>query len=57
MNKTPEKPKTTKTQIEMIWSQCFNHIPSRLKWLDLKLNFVLVFMGLILALLAVIILT
>ena len=57
MSRLPDKPKAAKDQVDMIWTQCFNHIPTKLKWLDVKLNFILVFMGLVLALLAVTILT
>lgn len=56
-NKMPEKPKTQKEQISMLWEGVFNHIPTQLKWQNVKLNFILAFMGLVLALLAVIILT
>ena len=50
-----EKPKTTKAQMDLVWRQAFNHIPSKLNWLDMKLNFILVFTALILGLLGVLI--
>jgi len=57
MNKMPDKPESMKGQIDMLWDAVYNHIPTRLKWQDVKLNFILGFLGLILTLLAVIILT
>ena len=57
--KVPPKPKTQKEQTSMLWDAVYNHIPSilrqqdrRLKWQDVKLTFVLIFMALILASLA-----
>ena len=47
--KIPEKPKTTAGQIDMIWVAVFNAIPHRLKWQDIKINFILAFVALILA--------
>lgn len=46
--KLPDKPKTQKAQINMIWDALFNEIPHRLKWQDIKINFILVFVALIL---------
>jgi len=51
--KIPEKPKTTKEQIDMIWDAIFNAIPHRFKWQDIKINFILAFLALILAFMAV----
>ena len=50
-----ERPKTAKAQIDMLWDAAFNHIPSKLRWLDIKLDFILVFTALILGLLGIII--
>jgi len=47
--KIPEKPKTQKAQIDMIWDAVFNSIAHRLKWQDLKITFILGFMVLVLA--------
>jgi hypothetical protein len=52
-NRTPQKPKNQKEQISMLWDAVYNHLPSRLNWQDKKLNFILIFMGLILAALAI----
>lgn len=53
-NQTPEKPDKQKDQISMLWDACFNDIPHRLKWQDVKINFILGFMGVVLTLIAVI---
>lgn len=45
----PEKPNTLKQQVSMMWDVLFNEIPHHFKWQDRKINFVLIFMGLILA--------
>jgi len=47
--KTPEMPKDPRKRNEMMWEAIFNHIPHRLAWQDMKLNFVLVLLALILA--------
>lgn len=54
-NKMPDKPKTQKAQIDMLWDACFNHIPSKLKWMNLKINMVLTFGAFALALLGIVI--
>jgi len=46
--RTPEKPKTTKGQIDMMWDALFNALPHRLQWQDVKINFILTFVALIL---------
>ena len=51
--KIPEKPKTTKDQINMIWDALFNAIPHHLKSQDIRINFILAFMALVLGLMAV----
>ena len=48
-----KKPKTMKAQVDVLWEVCTNHIPTRLKWLDVKVNFILAFTGLVLALVAI----
>jgi len=50
---TPNKPKTHDEQMDMVWDALFNHIPTRLAWVDLKVNFILAFIGIVLALVAV----
>lgn len=50
---TPSKPQEQKDQISMLWDAVYNHIPARLKWQDVKLNFILGFMALILVVLGV----
>lgn len=56
----PEKPEKLEDQVSMMWDALFNHLPGILKeqnrhfkWQDVKLNFILVFVGLILASLAI----
>lgn len=55
----PPKPEKPEDQISMMWDAIYNHIPSilrqqdrRFKWQDVKINFVLALIALILALLA-----
>ena len=57
--KPPEKPKSLEDQISMMWDAVYNHIPClfekqerQSKWQELKINFILVFVALILASLA-----
>jgi len=52
----PEKPQNINQQVSMMWDYLFNHLPSRLKqqdrrlrWQDVKINFILLFVALILA--------
>ncbi len=52
-NGVPKKPDDVEGQISVLWDFMTNHVWSRLKWQDVKMNFVLVFLGLILALLAI----
>jgi len=52
-NQMPEKPKTTKGQVDALWDICSNHILGRLRWQDVKLNFILGFMGLVMVVLGV----
>jgi hypothetical protein len=52
-NGIPEKPKTQKEQISVLWDIFCNHIFSKVMTLDMQMKFVLVFLGLILAFLAV----
>ena len=54
--KIPTKPRNPNKQLSMIWDYCFNHLPSkleeqddRLRWQDRKLNFMFVFLALLLA--------
>ncbi len=53
--KIPPKPKTTKGQIEALWTIVTNDIPHRFRWLDIKLNFILVFMAVVLAFLGILV--
>jgi len=50
-----EKPTTMKVQIDELWNQCFNHLPSMIRLVNLKVTFTLVFLGLILGLLGILI--
>ena len=51
--KMPEKPEKQKDQIAQLWDAVYNHIPTQLRWQNIKINFILVFVGLILAALVV----
>ena len=44
-----------KGQIDALWDVCANHIITSLRWQDIKMNFLLGFLGLVMGLLAVII--
>lgn len=48
----PEKPKSQKDMIDQMWWMLHNHIPSILNFQNLKINFILVFMALVLGLVA-----
>jgi len=55
----PKKPKSVNKQLSMLWDSCYNHIPTRLDrvdwrlhWQDMKLNFILILLALILAFIA-----
>ncbi len=49
--RTQEKPKSEESQISMLWDAVYNHIPTQIKWLNVKLTFILTFVALILGLL------
>jgi hypothetical protein len=64
-DRPPPKPKTEKAQVDQLWDAMFNHLPSTLnaiktaaekgdKWQNVKLNFVLGFLVLIMTFLGVI---
>ena len=53
--KLPDKPKTQKGQIDMMWDAIFNAFPHRLKWQDIKINFILTFVALILAMIGILV--
>ena len=44
----PENPEKQKDQITQLWDACFNPIPTSLGWLNLKVNFILGLMSVIL---------
>ena len=54
----PEKPKTEKAKIDLIWDAVFNHLPHLIanieSFTSIRFKFVFAFMGLVLALLGVI---
>lgn len=52
-NKIPDKPETMEEQVSVLWDIVCNHLWTRAKVQDLKLNFVLAFMTLLIAGLAV----
>ena len=52
----PPKPRDTNKQVSMMWDYLYNHLPSKLaeqddhfRWQDRKLNFMFVFLALLLA--------
>ena len=52
----PRKPRNVNKQVSMVWDYLYNHLPSKLAeqdkrigWQDVKLNFILVLVALILA--------
>ena len=56
---TPPKPRSVNKQISMVWDYLYNHLPSkmgeqdrRIWWQDIKINFILVLVALILAFIA-----
>jgi len=50
-----KKPKTQKEQVDLIWDFLFNHLVHKIKFIDLKIGFILAFLTLMLALLSVLI--
>ncbi|KKN56925.1 hypothetical protein LCGC14_0567170 [marine sediment metagenome] len=54
MNNMPKKPETHEEQTSVLWDVMCNHVMSKLKTQDIKLNFVLGFMGLVLVLIGLI---
>ena len=55
--KIPDKPKSSKGQVDMLWDAVFNHIPTALrameKWNNVRFGFLMGFMALIVALLGI----
>ncbi len=49
-----KKPKTTKAQVDTLWDIVCNHIMSRLKWQDVKLNFILAFLAILMGLVTIV---
>jgi hypothetical protein len=54
-NLIPEKPATQKEQISTLWDIVCNHVFTKLYNHDIQLKFILVFLALILAFLAVLV--
>lgn len=52
-NRLPQKPETQKEQISLLWDMVCNHMLHRLSWQDIKINFILLLLALIIAFLAV----
>jgi len=46
--KMPDKPKTTKAQVDALWDVVSNCVLTQLRVQNLKLTFVLVFLGILL---------
>lgn len=55
-NKIPEKPKSQKEQVSMLWDAVYNHMFSKLAAHDKMMGFTLAFLALILAFLGILIL-
>lgn len=51
----PRKPKTIEEQVSMIWDALYNDVFHKLKFQDIKINFILVFVGLLLTALGIMI--
>ena len=45
---TPEKPEKSCDWRDQVWNALFNEIPHRLEWQDIKINFILLFMAILL---------
>ena len=54
-NKQVSMPVKQCDQIEMLWDACFNHLPTRLDFLNMKLNFLLGMAGIMIALMTLMI--
>jgi len=54
-NHLPVKPKGASKQIDCLWDIVTNHVWTRLLWQDIKINFVLVLLSIILALVAILV--
>jgi len=52
-NKMPQKPQRQKDQVDMLWDAVFNHLPSKLNWIDIEIKFVFLLLVVILAILGV----
>lgn len=50
----PEKPKTQREQVDTLWDIVANHLWHKMYWLDIKLNFLLAFIAVILTLLGLV---
>ena len=50
--KMPEKPKTRDEQISMIWDALFNHVFTALHWQDIKINFILTLIAILIGIIA-----
>lgn len=53
--KTPEKPKSQKKQIDILWDVVCNGVMHRLGLLDIKFGFVLALLGVMMAFLAILV--
>jgi len=49
-----EKPKTVKGQVDCLWDTVHNHLVTKVSMLDIQLKFILAFLGLLLALMAIV---
>ena len=48
----PKKPEDEKEQISMLWDQMFNHLPTWMRFVEMRFNFNWLLFGIVIALLA-----
>lgn len=53
--KNTKKPKAQREQVDLIWDFVFNHLAHKIKFIDLKIGFILAFIAIMLALLGVLV--
>ena len=51
---TPTKPATQAEKVDMLWDGFYNHLPHWLNLLDTKINFLLGFIGIVMALVSIV---
>jgi len=46
----PEKPKTSKDKLDMVWAALFNEVPHKFRWVNVQLAFMFGLIGVVIAL-------